>query len=121
MDKAYFIRTYNATRKYLGWEKGDNRIPIRGIPTDISPETRKDYERNMDKSTGEILDCINFSWCNVLELENAIEKAFDEMQLENTENIRQYPNYQEWREVISRMKSIENDGQRKCRAIYWFY
>lgn len=121
IDDAYFIRTYSATREHLAWKTGPDHIPVRGIPTDISPETKRDYEGNIDENTGEILDCTDFTWCNVTELENAIEKAFDEMQTENSENIRHYPNYQEWREVISRMKSIECGGERECRAIYWFY
>ena len=119
-DSSFMTRGYSLLCAYLGWGGVEGHLPLRGLPEDITIETKESIfynEENMDP------DYNNYSWASSEEIESVIELAYDVMQTQADVkgDLRVLDEYLEWKGFIGYMKSLESSMLYECRAIYWFF
>lgn len=119
-DTAFMSRGYSTLCAYLGWGGVEGSLPLRGLPQDITQDTRESIYHEEESPDPDYTD---FTWCSTDELERTIELAYDAMQLKAGQeyDLRGQDEYLEWKAVVGYMKILESSNRYLCRAVYWFF
>ncbi len=119
-DSSFMTRGYSPLCAFLGLGGVEGHLPLRGLPEDITIDTRESIFHDEDYMD---LDYYNYSWASSEEIESAVELAYDVMQTQEDVkgNLRVLDEYLEWKGFIGYMKSMESSMRYECRAIYWFF
>lgn len=76
-DSSFMTCGYSPLCAYLGWGGVEGHLPLRGLPEDITIDTRESVFHNEDYMDP---DYYNYSCASSEEIESAVELAYDVMQ-----------------------------------------